>query len=663
MAPAQPQATVNINTRGSRDVRFAIALRTQRVEDHPSNSFVDSVLGQLQEAFEAQCRVDDTGLATTEEVELQQRKLECVKAGLYALRRIHTAWSKYPAVGDRLEGAQIQVVDFRYTAHSAVVDKPDGQLADQYCRIMASSVDPMVIENESAPHAQPRVNNCFLALKKQYMALFHIMDPVDLKSHMFDEDIPSDDEAVPRSYELQASWATLHPPSTGAYLMSDRGLAEAAEFEEDNDNQHIYVTGAVLRTKAEKRADRAVQVAKAKEEEQAAAASARVRASAAKATAAGKGKGKGRKSDTPPVEDEEDEEEEEDVETPAKKPAAKKAAPRKIKGGKKATSPVEDEEVVGEDTTATKSPLKKSTASSRKRPAPAADVDEAEEDDTASKPPPKKRAKSTPAAKSTTAAKSTPAAKSTASGNTPAAHASSSNTSGEAGSVAPKIAKRGGAAPKWLKDEDDLVKQMIVDHPELPMPAIYRAYSQEVANTPYQRIGQASVEYRADFVEFPKGIIASDKERRKFDISWRTYESVRQHCESFKAMVSRANTSAPFTWDECQANQAAGQPKRAPPPRPAFFFNDAHTPVPPVNPATTPALASGPTAPAAAAPSPTPAATQKTRKSSDWTAINRLFVPYVPKEAANETAPPVEESVEGDAEASDLEDFVANQSE
>jgi hypothetical protein len=658
MAPAQPQATVNINTRGSRDVRFAIALRTQRVEDHPSNSFVDSVLGQLQEAFEAQCRVDDTGLATTEEVELQQRKLECVKAGLYALRRIHTAWSKYPAVGDRLEGAQIQVVDFRYTAHSAVVDKPDGQLADQYCRIMASSVDPMVIENESAPHAQPRVNNCFLALKKQYMALFHIMDPVDLKSHMFDEDIPSDDEAVPRSYELQASWATLHPPSTGAYLMSDRGLAEAAEFEEDNDNQHIYVTGAVLRTKAEKRADRAVQVAKAKEEEQAAAASARVRASAAKATAAGKGKGKGRKSDTPPVEDEEDEEEEEDVETPAKKPAAKKAAPRKIKGGKKATSPV-----VGEDTTATKSPLKKSTASSRKRPAPAADVDEAEEDDTASKPPPKKRAKSTPAAKSTTAAKSTPAAKSTASGNTPAAHASSSNTSGEAGSVAPKIAKRGGAAPKWLKDEDDLVKQMIVDHPELPMPAIYRAYSQEVANTPYQRIGQASVEYRADFVEFPKGIIASDKERRKFDISWRTYESVRQHCESFKAMVSRANTSAPFTWDECQANQAAGQPKRAPPPRPAFFFNDAHTPVPPVNPATTPALASGPTAPAAAAPSPTPAATQKTRKSSDWTAINRLFVPYVPKEAANETAPPVEESVEGDAEASDLEDFVANQSE
>jgi hypothetical protein len=364
MAPAQPQATVNIDTRGSRELRLAIALRSQRVEDHPGNPFVDSVLGQLQEAFEAQCQVDDAGIAITEEAQLQQRKLECVKAGLYALRRIHTAWSKYPAVGGRLEGAQIKVVDFRYTAHSAVVDKPDDQLADQYCRIMASSVDPIGIEDESAPHAQPRVNNCFPGIKKQFMALFHLMDPKDLKSYMFDEDVLSDDEAEPRSYQLQANLATLHPPSTGAYLMSSRGLTEAVEFEDD-DNQHIYVTGAVLKTKAEKHADLKVQVAKAKKIEQAEAVQARVKASAAKATATGKGKGKARKSDTPPVESEE--EEEVVVDTPAKKPAAKKIAATKVKGGKRSALSEMHEEYNEDDAATTKPPTKTSTRASRKR--------------------------------------------------------------------------------------------------------------------------------------------------------------------------------------------------------------------------------------------------------------------------------------------------------
>ena len=128
-------------------------------------------------------------------------------------------------------------------------------------------------------------------------------------------------------------------------------------------------------------------------------------------------------------------------------------------------------------------------------------------------------------------------------------------------------------------------------------------------------------------------------------------------------MVSKAQTSPPYTWEECQANQAAGQPKRAPPPRPAFFNNDAHTPVPPVNPAATLATASNSTAPATAGPLAPSAATAGTRKLSAWTAVNRPFIPYVPKEAAGETAPPVEESAEGDAKYSDLEDFVADQSE
>jgi hypothetical protein len=652
-----------------------IALRAAKVHLLGSNIPVDSIMNTLQEAFEAQCQVDSTGEIITDEDELKRRKIECTKAGLYALRSIHTAWLKYPAVGGRLEGAPILAVDFGLTAMGAPVEKPEGQLGAQYARIMADAVDPAQNEPENWLHAQLRVNDCFLAVKKQFMALFSLLDHDNLYAYMFDDDILSEDDAPTKTYTLSAP-AALHPPSTTAYLMSAKALQEAAKYEDD-DNQHIFVTGGVLRTKAEKKADLAVQVDNAKKVEVADAARARVKASASKTTA--KGKGKGRKSDTPPVESEDEEEEEEVVETPAKKAAPKKAAAAKVKGGKKAASPVADKEdeeeeemavskqpvkksTVGsrkhpapmvdadgeedKDVAVTKEPVKKSVAGSRKRPAPAADADEADEDDIASKPAPKKRAKSTPATK-----------KSATDGSS-SVLTSSSNASAGPGSVAPKIAKRGGAAPKWLKDEDDLVKKMIVAHPDWPMPAVYRAYSLEVANTPYQRVNQANVEYRADFVEFPKGIIMSDKERRKYDIGWRTYESVRQHCESFKAHVSKSTTSAPYNWDACQDNVAAGLPKRAPPPRPAFFNNDARTPVPSINTPTTLVTVSDPVAP-----TPPAVASTATRKSSDWTAINRPLIPSVPNMAASEAAPAVDESAEDDAESSDLEDFVANQSE
>jgi hypothetical protein len=120
------------NSRGSRELRFMIALRAAKVHLLGSNIPVDSIMNTLQEAFEAQCQVDSTGEIITDEDELKRRKIECTKAGLYALRSIHTAWLKYPAVGGRLEGAPILAVDFGLTAMGAPVEKPEGQLGAQY---------------------------------------------------------------------------------------------------------------------------------------------------------------------------------------------------------------------------------------------------------------------------------------------------------------------------------------------------------------------------------------------------------------------------------------------------------------------------------------------------------------------------------------------------
>jgi hypothetical protein len=621
MAPAQPRAIIHAphNTRASREFFLMIALRHEKAHLHDSNPFVSYVTGELQQLFEAQCQVDSAGATIIDVEQVAQRQLECVKAGLYALRRILTAWLKYPAVGGRLDGTPIGVIDFRFTAISAVAEKPEGQIAAQYARIMANRVDPSQSDVESAPHAQLRVNNCFLALKKQFMALFDLLDPELLNSYLFEDDVLSEDEAGPTTYTLPTT-ATLHPPSTPAQLMSVRGLVEAAETEDD-DNQHVFVTGGLLKTKAEKRTDLAVQVAKAKKAEADEAARAKVIASAAKPAAAAKGKGRVSKSNTSLVESGEDEDGDEAVESPTEKPAAKKDAAKKIKGGRKRYSNYEASGNEDENNAdSTPRPAKQFKLILGKRSAPATDAEEADEDDTAPKPAPKKRTKLT-AAVTATASNRTASDKS--SEKSPA-----SGTSGEAGLVAPNIVKRGGAAPKWLKDEDDLVKQMIVDHPDWPMPKVYREYSIQVANTPYQRVGQVLPEYRADFVEFPKDIIASDKERRKYDIAWRTYESVRQHTENFKAHVSNTNSSPPYTWNPAQANLVAGQPKRAPPPRPSFFNNDARTPVPLASGTATlsvsvpSAVASSATAGTAAPPSAA-AASAGTRRSSGWNAVHR----------------------------------------
>ena len=661
------------NTRGSRELAHMISLRREKVQDAARTPFSDHVLGELQAAFDAQCLVDYTGAAITDETGLVPRKLNCLKAGLYALRSIHTAWRNYPAVGGRLEGAPIGVVDFRSTAHSAVKENPEGQLGAQYARIMADAVGPPHDDFESAPHAQSRVNNCFLAIKKQFMIMFVQLAHEHLWGYVCDDEVLSEDETEPRTYTVQSTSAIL----PALHLMSAGGLVEAAEDKEDH-NQDDLITGVTLKTMAEKYLDLATQVTRTRRAELDERIRRRDEHSAAKATGGSlkpeKVKPRARISRQPVVgsDDDDDDDDDDTMEVFVKRKNARKGASGKVKGGRKEALGMTGELVNEDNADEVGQPAQSPKCKSRKRSARVVDCDDFSNE--ATKPASKKRAKSTPATKKLA---------SDSSSNQP----ESSNTSHEApanNAVAPKIAKRGGAAPKWLQDEDDEVRQLIVDHPNWPMPKVYKEYSARVANTPYQREGQAAVEYRADFVEFPKGIIASDKERRKYDIAWRTYESVRQHMEKFKANVSSANSSPPYTWDPAQANLAAGLPKRAPPPRPGFFNNDAKTPVP-----RAPALPVAPIAPAMTAAPPAArlfspiqyvgsvaqsssatAVRARGRRPSGWNAVNQAPAaaasspePAEDKMEATKYSPLNDQFAPGDEQIASLEDFVAQQSD
>jgi len=686
-----PQATPP-NTRSSRELKLMITLRREKVQDALSNAFCDYIMNELQQAFEAQCLLDHAGPVIADEVQLERRKIDCLKAGLYALRSIHTAWRKYPAVGGRLEGAPIGVIDFRFTAHSAVVEKPEGQLAAQYSRILADTVDPPQDESESAPRAQLRVNNCFLAIRKQFMKMFQQLAHEDLWSYICDDSVLSEDEAEPRSYSIQSTSAILHQPTTAAHLMSARGLAEAAEDEED-DNQHVYVTGKVLRNKADKYADLSSQAAKARRAEAGVAPRTRAQPTPVKADVraivAEDDESKAQRFRDHYIVSDSDDEEDDAIEAFARRAAARGAVSGRMKGGRKSTIDKDEEEDNMDDAAMVAQSATKWKSNARKRSALMAHDNDDDVDGENAMPAPIRRAKSTPAIKAP------------ASSSSPT-QPNSSNTSGGAqsnNSVAPQIAKRGGAAPKWLRDEDDVVHQLIVDHPDWPMPRVYREYSARVANTPYQRQGQATVEYRADFVEFPTGIVVGDKERRKYDIAWRTYESVRQHTEKFKASVSSSKTSPPYTWEPAQANLAAGMPERAPPPRPAFFNNVARTPVPTVptvtaDPATPPAATTfspvqyqGPAGVFSAAPTSSritrrhpqraratasgavAAALTRGRRSTGWNAINQSESSASPSiglvdgdvaQAVNVMGD--DKSAPGDDKVASLEDFVVQQS-
>jgi hypothetical protein len=168
-----------------------------------------------------------------------------------------------------------------------------------------------------------------------------------------------------------------------------------------------------------------------------------------------------------------------------------------------------------------------------------------------------------------------------------------------------------------LRDEDDLGKQLVMDHPTWTMPRIYKEFNRQLANTAYQTNKMPTHEYRSDWIEFPRrdsnGKSIRDKQARRGDICSRTYESVRQHLEKHKTMVNNFNIVKPFTWDPLEAeNLAARLPKRDPPPRPTYF-KDGTTPVNPLDEETV------------SEDNPAEDASAAVGNSSGWTPINKRF--------------------------------------
>lgn len=481
-----------------------------------------------------------------------------IKEASHAIRRIYTAWSKYPQAGGALEGASIDSVDYRYSATNAVEGGPES-LPSKLAIFMANTIDSRDIEFQTVAHEQKRINDCFDAMKQMYKIWQTRLDPPRLLSgDALQAELTSED-ATPITYTMQPPLGgapSLTKPSTPAEIMSAAAQAEQAEYEM-HDNVHVYVGGKVLQNQAEKRGNLAqhldtVRKAEAKEAKEAK--KAKKAQETADALAASQAKGSSnKKAVLISSSDQED-----DDEQPMPKPGRKKTTST---ARKRPASGAEDD---GNDIDTRK--MTKTTT--RKRRAPDAE-DYANDAETPKKTPaPRKKAK-----KAATKDESND-------GTSQKVPSDSDDDNSDArpqqpGTVAPDLAKRGGAAPKWLRDEDNLGKQLVMDNPDWPMPEVYREFNKQLANTAYQTDKMDTHDYRSDWIEFPRrdtaGKIINDKTARKNDICWRTYESVRQHLEKHKARVNNENEVKPFTWPQITENPAAHLPKRDPPPRPMYY--------------------------------------------------------------------------------------------
>lgn len=557
-----PQAEVNLNDHPETTAQTEVAIQKA------VSPFVTHIMAEIQDKFNR--AIEIVANASASAVPTPELQSDSLIEGLDALRRIYTAWSRYPQMGGAIGNAAISTTDYRFTALHAVSESEIYSLSRRIAKFMASTVDPDGIEFETLVHAQKRIDECFLAMKKQYLIWQTQLEP---EKSLTDDELNLELTSAatgPITYHIQPPLTTFSAPSTSAQLMSSQAIAAMTE-DESHDNVHIYVTGKVLKNKVEKIADAAERLAETKASE----------AKAAKAA----------------------------------KEAAKADRVPKGRAGKKAiVSASSDHEEA--DVPCTPKPARNPTmAASRKRPASAIDADEGNEaGDSKKTPAPSKRTKKEDGKTQD---------KSNEGSSEKGSDGNNDRSSGtpNSGTTAFDNAKRGGAAPKWLRDEDNLGKQLIVDHPEWPMPRIYRKFNEELANTPYKTDKMEAHDYRSDWIEFPRidadGKTINDKEARKKDICWRTYESVRQHLEKHKASVHSNRGPDQITWDEITENPVAHLPKRDPPPRPTYF-KDGTTLVDPVG---SPAPAST----ASAIPADTPKTTfrgQDYYMSSGWTAIN-----------------------------------------
>lgn len=582
MHPPQAQTPSDLDSfLTEEDLQFVVQMDA-------ANPFVSHIMKMLRETLATTIRTKFLeGVGTAKIANIHRFY---VKEASHAILSIYSAWSKYPQAGGELEGATISSMDYRYTAMDTV-ESTHESLPFKIVIFMANKIDQQDIDCQTVVHEQKRIDDCKSAMKQTYKIWQTRLDPPRFLSDDALQAELTSESASPITYTMQPALGdapNLSQPSTPANLMSVAGMTEQMEYEM-HDNVHVFVgNGKVLKNQAEKRSDLAQQLdmtRKAEAKEAREAKKAKKAQEAADALAAREVKGRNKKKAV--VVSSRDHE---DVdEQPAPKPGRKSI---KINVRKRPSAEMEADSnnVDGND------------------------VDDNNAETPKKAPAPHKKAKK--------------AASKDTSGDGSIEKAPGDSNEGESdapeGTVAPENAKRGGAAPKWLRDEDNLGKQLIMDHPAWPMPRVYKEFNRQLANTAYQTDKMETHKYRANWIEFPRrdaaGNTMNDKAARKFDICWRTYESVRQHLEKHKAKVNNDNILKPFPWTQITENPVAHLPKRDPPPRPDFF-KDGTTPVPQLN--SEPTVSEESSAEEASA-DDTPEAQDKVQKSfSGWTPINK----------------------------------------
>ncbi|KAM0706097.1 hypothetical protein Q7P35_006646 [Cladosporium inversicolor] len=541
MDPPQAQTPVDLESFLSEELRQFIA------QMDTANPFVLQIMETLNEILATIIRTKFLEGAGTAKISNIHRFY--VKEASHAILSIYSAWSKYPQAGGTLEGAKISSIDYRYTVMDTV-EGPHESLPSKIAIFIANKIDPRDIDFQTVAHEQKRINDCNSAMKQTYKIWQTQLDPPRFLSDDALQDELTSESASPITYTTQHALGdapNLTQPSTPANLMSAAAMTEQAEYEM-HDNVHVFVgNGKVLKNQAEKRSDLAQQLditrkADAKEARESKKAQKAQKAADALAAREAKGRNK-KKAVVVSSSDYEDVDEQ-----PEPKPSRKSI---KINVRKRPSAEMEADSsnVDGNDVDDNDAEIPKKTPAPRKRAKKAASKD-ASNDGSSEKAPRESN------------------------------HGKSDYPEG---TVAPDNAKRGGAAPKWLRDEDNLGKQLIMVHPAWPMPRVYKEFNRQLANTAYQTDKMETHKYRADWIEFPRtdaaGKTMNDKAARKFDICWRTYESVRQHLEKHKAKANNDNVLKPFPWTQITENPVAHLPKRDPPPRPDFF-KDGYTPVP-----------------------------------------------------------------------------------
>jgi hypothetical protein len=633
-AEASSSPSENFDSSSDPEADLTTALQQNTPAQQVRSPSVVHIMSELQSKLDRSVQIEvNVSPSNAQKVQAQSTQLS---EGLEAIRKIYAAWSKYPSMGGAMDGALISLTDYCNTAMSAVKSMEtavDHSLCRRIAKLMADTIEPSHREVGTLVHEQKRINDCLLAMKQQYVVWKTKLQPnASLTGDELMQELTSD-PAAPITYTMQPPQGWLSQPSKPADYFASKNLAAVAE-DEAHDSVQIFVSGKVLKTKAEKATDLAGRVAAARAAE--AKEAKEVRAAEAEALKASKA-AKGRTGKKVTVAASSDVEEGDEILPSGSTRKGSKATPRKRAVA--AVDPNDDD-----DANETFTGKGKKKAVSRKRAkisedmvisSDEGDLTTAVDADGAAKIS-KKATRPGKTALNDDAADDSNENDGSSDKLSGSSEDNSSGTPPPAGTVASNKKSRGGKALKWLHDEDDLgrelIRQHIKDNPKSQMPAIWRAFNIEIANTAFQTDNMDTHEYRSDWIPFPRtdsnGNDINDKKARRMDICHRSYESFRQHFEVYKADVKAKRQSNSVASEECLKNLASHLPKRAPPPRPTYF-SDGTTLVDPTTQRRRPGRGNNGTTALSSAPSgfaddtPTSAYNGKEYfQSSGWAAIN-----------------------------------------